>query len=209
MDDDRLRAIEQRANAGEYHCREHWQQFDADDDVLFLLAIVARLRVLAPVDPAAPAVVSQVEDLRQAARILREWAGDRQRLQDKWTMREQVAVDLAIRLQSAAVVSPADLQLADRDRHIAALETECQQLEADREYNAELVETLRAQLNAALAAGPSGGPAPDLRALLAEAADRLERCIASSGSDKEFAALAVEQYRAALAAVPDRPAGAE
>ena len=42
--DERLRAIEQRANTGEYHCREHFGQFDADDDVLFLLAIIARLR---------------------------------------------------------------------------------------------------------------------------------------------------------------------
>lgn len=44
MDDERLRAIERRANTGEYRCREHFGQFDADGDVLFLLAIVARLR---------------------------------------------------------------------------------------------------------------------------------------------------------------------
>jgi hypothetical protein len=44
LNEDRLRAIELRANSGEYHCREHWGEFDADDDVLFLLAIIARLR---------------------------------------------------------------------------------------------------------------------------------------------------------------------
>jgi len=41
IDDARLRAIEQRANGGEYRCRD---QSDANDDVLFLLAIIARLR---------------------------------------------------------------------------------------------------------------------------------------------------------------------
>ena len=51
LDTDRLRTIEQRANAGGYHC-EHFAQFDADDDVLFLLAIVARLRSEAAANPA-------------------------------------------------------------------------------------------------------------------------------------------------------------
>ena len=44
INDERVRAIERRANGGEYHCREHFAQLDADDDVLFLLAIIARFR---------------------------------------------------------------------------------------------------------------------------------------------------------------------
>lgn len=42
------------------------------------------------------------EDMRQGARILCEWAGDRQRASGKWTTREQAAVECAIRLEVGA-----------------------------------------------------------------------------------------------------------
>lgn len=40
----RLREIKQRAEDGDYHCREHWGMFDADGDVLFLCAQILALQ---------------------------------------------------------------------------------------------------------------------------------------------------------------------
>lgn len=39
------------------------------------------------------------EPLQQAARLLREWAGERQQSSGKWTTREQAGVECAIRLE--------------------------------------------------------------------------------------------------------------
>ena len=40
--------------------------------------------------------------LKQAAFLLRSWAGDRQRAANKWTTQEQAAIDCAIDLEAAA-----------------------------------------------------------------------------------------------------------
>lgn len=44
----RLEEIRARAVAGDYYCREHWGLFDADEDVLFLLALIDELRPQPP-----------------------------------------------------------------------------------------------------------------------------------------------------------------
>lgn len=60
------------------------------------------------------------EALEQAARLLREWAGDRSRIQGKWTSREQAGIECAIALEAFLLVHPQEIERLQLEIRTAA-----------------------------------------------------------------------------------------